>query len=130
MIRAVDEAEQEPDAIAGLRMALIRLYTMIEDFGWLADAILSDQIPAEVKAELRKDPMSREARGVHRIVERAIAQGRLRADLNVDLLVACIAGTIPPWNREAIRASMTPEQTADATIDLLLRGAANPAMGE
>jgi AcrR family transcriptional regulator len=123
MIQAVDEAEQEPDALVGLRLALTRLYAMVEDMGWLADAIMSDQIPTEVKAELRKDPMSREARGFHRIVEQSVAQGYLRADLNVDLFVACLAGTIPPWNREAIRASMTPEETADATIDLLLRGA-------
>lgn len=126
MMEAVHEAEQYDDAIDGLRMALTRLYQLVEDMGWLADAVMSDQIPADVRAELRKDPMSEEARGFHRLVAKGVAQGSLRPDLNVDLMVACVAGTIPPWNREAIRATMTPEETADATIDLLLRGAANP----
>lgn len=130
MMEAVHEAEQEADAIDGLRMALTQLYRLVEDMGWLADAIMSDQIPASVKAELRKDPMSEEARGFHRIVAKGIAQGSLRPDINVDLMVACVSGTIPPWNRENIRTTMTPEETADATIDLLLRGAANPAAAE
>jgi AcrR family transcriptional regulator len=126
MMAAVDAAEQEEDALDGLRLALTRLYQMVEDMGWLADAIVSDQIPASVKAELHRDPKSEEARGFHRIIAKGIRQGHLRPDLNVDLAVACVAGTIPPWNREAIRTTMTAEETADATIDLLLRGAANP----
>lgn len=125
MLNVVDTAEREEDALDGLRLALTRLYQLVEDMGWLADAIMSDQIPASIKAELRPDSKTEAARGFHRIIEKGIRQGHLRPDLNVDLCAACVAGTIPPWNREGIRASMTPAETADATIDLLLRGAAN-----
>lgn len=120
----IERAEQHEDAIAGLRQALAELFALVENFGWLTDAVLSGQLPEAVKAEAEARKQERDEQGFHRMIERGIGQGRIRDDVNVEVAVAFLAGTIAPWNLERLRAGLPADQLADEIVDLLLRGAA------
>jgi AcrR family transcriptional regulator len=124
--QTIATAEEYDDAIVGLREALTELFHVVERLGWLIDAVLSGQLPESVKAEVDAQQKERDNRGFHRIIRRGIEQGRIRNDVNVEVVVAFLAGTLAPWNLERIRSNVPAEQLADEIVDVLLRGAAAP----
>lgn len=122
--QTITMGEEHEDAIIGLRQSLTELFRLVERLGWLIDAVLSGQLPESVKAEVEARQKEHENRGFHRIIRHAIDQGRIREDVNIEIVVAFLAGTLAPWNLERIRSDIPAEQLADEIVDLLMRGAA------
>jgi AcrR family transcriptional regulator len=119
----IEAGEREDDPIAGLRLALSGLFAITERYGWVMDAAMSGQLPAAVKAETHRKPDDPRRPGLQRILQRAVDQGRLRPDLDVQIAAAFLTGTLPPWKQALVRAGRDSEQVAEAAVDLLLRGA-------
>jgi len=120
-------AEAMDDPIDGLRALFTSAFAMVERLGWLVEAILSGQFqpnPRQMKAEPEHHEFLRR---FERPIQRAVDQGRLRADLDVPVAAAMLAGTIAPWSYHYLLAGRTPEQTADAVMTSFLRGAAPDA---
>ena len=119
-------AEAMDDPIDGLRALLASALAMIDRYGWLVEAMLGGQfLPnPQMRAELE----SHEHRGrFERLIQRAVVQGRLRADLDIPVATTMLTGTITPWNYRRFLAARTPEQAADAVMGSFLRGAAPDA---
>jgi hypothetical protein len=111
------------DPIAGLRALLASAFAMIERHGWLVEAMLGGQfLPnPQMKAELEHHEYSRR---FERMLQHGVDQKRLRADLDVPVAAAMLAGTTTPWSYRHLLAGRTPEQAADAVMRSFLRGAA------
>jgi AcrR family transcriptional regulator len=119
-------AEAMDDPIDGLRALLVSALAMIERYGWLVEAMLGGQfLPnPQMRAELESH---KHLGGFERLIERAVGQGRLRADLDIRVATTMLTGTITPWNYRRFLAGLTPEQAADAIMGSFLRGAAPDA---
>jgi AcrR family transcriptional regulator len=119
-------AEAMDDPIDGLRALLASALTMIDRHGWLVEAALAGHFPPnpQMRAEVERHE---HLRRFERLIERAVGQGRLRADLDIPVATAMLAGTITPWNYRRFLAGRTPEQAVDAIMASFLRGAAPDA---
>jgi AcrR family transcriptional regulator len=119
-------AETMDDPIDGLRALLASALAMIDRYGWLVEAMLGGQfLPnPQMRAELESH---KHFGGFERLIQRAVGQGRLRADLDVSVAVVMLTGTTAPWNHRRLLAGRTPEQAADAVMGAFLRGAAPDA---
>jgi hypothetical protein len=58
-----------------------------------------------------------------RLIERAVAKGCLRADLDVAVAAAMLTGTMTPWSYRRFLAGRRPEQAAETIMASFLRGA-------
>jgi AcrR family transcriptional regulator len=119
-------AEAMDDPIDGLRALLASALAMIDRYGWLVEAMLGGQfLPnPQMRAELERH---KNFGGFERLIQRAVGQGRLRADLDMRVATTMLTGTITPWNYRRFLAGLTPEQAADAVMTLFLRGSAPEA---
>jgi AcrR family transcriptional regulator len=119
-------AEAMDDPIEGLRALLVSALAMVERHGWLVEAALSGQfLPnPQMRAELgHHEHLGR----FERLIQHAVDQGRLRADLDVPVAAAMLAGITTPWSYRRLLAGRTPEQAADAIMGSFLHGAASDA---
>jgi AcrR family transcriptional regulator len=116
-------AEAMDDPIDGLRALLASALAMIDRYGWLVEAMLGGEFlpDPQMRAELESH---KHLGGFERLIERAVGQGRLRADLDIGVATTMLTGTISPWNYRRFLAGLTPEQAADAVMTAFLRGAA------
>jgi AcrR family transcriptional regulator len=121
-IQEAQLAEAMDDPIDALRALLASGLAMIERYGWLVEAILSGQF--RPNRQMKAEPEHHEfLRRFERPIQRAVDQGRLRADLNVPVAAAMLAGTITPWSHQYLLAGRTPEQAAETIMASFLRGA-------
>ena len=116
-------AEAIDDPIDGLRALLAIAFAMIERHGWLVEAVLEGRFLPNPQVRAEPEHYEHLAR-FQRLIQRAVAQGRLRADLDVAVASAMLTGTTTPWGYRRFLAGLTPEQAADAILTLFLRGAA------
>jgi AcrR family transcriptional regulator len=119
-------AEALDDPIDGLRALLASALAMIGRYGWLVEAVLGGHLPPnpQMRAEIGSyEHLSR----FERLLQRAVGQGRLRADLDIPVAATMLTGTITPWNYRRFLAGRTPEQAAEAVMTSFLRGAAPDA---
>ncbi len=119
-------AEAMDDPIDGLRALLTSAFAMIERHGWLVEAMLGGQfLPnPQMRAELEHHQYSMR---FERIIRRGVGQGRLRADLDVPVAAAMLAGTTTPWSYRHLLAGRTLVQAVEAVVASFLRGAAPDA---
>ncbi len=116
-------AEAMDDPIDGLRALLASAFAMIERHGWLVEAMLGGQFLP--KPQMRAELEHHEYLGrFERLIQHGVDQGCLRADLDVPVAAAMLAGTTTPWSHRHLLAERTPEQAADAVMGSFLRGAA------
>jgi AcrR family transcriptional regulator len=115
-------AEAMDDPIAGLRALLASAFAMIERHGWLVEAMLGGQFlpKPQIRAELEHHEYLRR---FERLIQHGVDQGRLRADLDVPVAAAMLAGTTTPWSYHHLLVGLTPAQAAEAILTLFLRGA-------
>ncbi len=96
-------------------------------FGWLPSALVGGQIP---RVHLEEIHAEMEASGVrHRftpLIERAVREGYLRPDLDVDIAASMLEGAVVPWNCAALLAGRSAQVVADEIMRLFLHGAAAP----
>ena len=119
-------AEAMDDPIDGLRALLASALAMIDRHGWLVEAALGGQFPPN--PQMRAEMGSYEHLGrFQRLIERAVAKGCLRADLDVAVATAMLAGTTAPWSYRRFLAGRRPEQAAEMIMTSFLRGAAPDA---
>lgn len=57
------------------------------------------------------------------MIASGIRAGRFRAELDPQIAAAMLMSIFTPWSLAALRRSHTPEQIADAFVDLFLQGA-------
>lgn len=121
---AVDLALQDPDAWAGIRSYLIRLFHwQAEDRGF-AELLITTAAPTGGALEKLR---IRASRGVQLLIDRAHADGRLRADFclqDVALLLMANAGVVQQ-TRAAAPDSW--QRVAALVLDGLQQRAATPA---
>jgi hypothetical protein len=119
-------AEAMDDPIAGLRALLASAFAMIERHGWLVEAMLGGQFlpKPQMRAELEHHEYLRR---FERLIQHGVDQGRLRADLDVPVAAAILAGTTTPWNYHHLLVGLTAEQAAEAILTSFLRGSAPDA---
>jgi AcrR family transcriptional regulator len=116
-------AETMDDPIDGLRALLASAFAMIERHGWLVEAVLGGQFLPN--PQMGVEPEHHEyLRRFERLIQRAVDRGRLRADLDVPVAAAMLAGTATPWSYHLLLVGLTPEQAAEAILTSFLRGAA------
>ena len=123
MRASVRAAEELDDPLVGLRSALAELIDGIDQYGWLADAIFSGQVSAGTGEDVRLRHDDPDQQGFQRLLLRAMERGQLRYDLDVELAVAFLTGTLSPWLLPHLRGSRTSVDLADAILDAFLRGA-------
>ncbi len=120
----VATAEAMADPLEGLRHLLRCELALVEQYGWLFEALLSGQIPPRCRAAIREEMEAHHfAQRFERLLRRAVLAGKLREDLDVPVAAAMLTGTTNPMNRGAIQGRV-PLQLADAILAALLRGAA------
>jgi AcrR family transcriptional regulator len=119
-------AETMDDPIDGLRALLASAFAVIERHGWLVEAVLDGQfVPSpQMGGELEHHEFLGR---FERLIRRAVDRGRLRADLDIPVAAAMLAGTPAPWSHLGILAERTPEQAAAVIMGSFLRGAAPEA---
>lgn len=123
----VRDAEAMADPLDGLSWLLERELTHVEEYGWLFEALLSGQIPPRCRAAVREEMEVHNFGGRYqRLLRRAVAAGRLRADLDVEAAAAVLSGVASPANRFAL-PKRAPGELAQAMLALLLRGVAPEA---
>ncbi|HTE85285.1 MAG TPA: TetR/AcrR family transcriptional regulator [Dehalococcoidia bacterium] len=124
---AIATCNDLPDPIEGLGALIAGNLTGVARFGWLAGVLHGGQIPRHHLDELKAEM---EAKGFHRrfqpLLERAIAAGRLRDDLDVTVASAMLEGATAPWTCAAVLSGREPEQAAAAIMRVFLEGAAGP----
>jgi AcrR family transcriptional regulator len=127
MVADARAAEAYPDPIVALRALLRQTCRNAEQYGWLVEVLLSDQLPAEVQERLRAELVEqRFLTRFERAVRRAIAAGQLRADLDPPTAALLLEGAATPWVYRRYRGDRTADQVADALLTTLLRGATPP----
>lgn len=127
LIATLERAQTLDDPVVGLRQAVHDLYRLIPNFGWLADALLSGQLPPRVREQIHaRHDADKERDHFAQMIERAIANGSFRADINPSTVSAFLAGTLTPWTLQRIVGDREIPTVVDAVFDLLLNGVANP----
>jgi AcrR family transcriptional regulator len=124
-VAGAQRAEAEPDALLALRGMLANAFEVADRYGWIVEALLTGQLPPSCQTALQADAGDpQHATRYERIVARCIAQGRLRADLDVVLSAAILQGATLPWVYRRFRREQWPLAAASAVVDLVLSGAA------
>lgn len=124
---ALSEGEDETDPVVGLRRGMENLYGVARTYGWIMHAKINQQLPPEVQKTLKPPFQDARYQAVIRMVERARAQGALRADVNAEVLLVLLFHTIWPLLHTPYGEGKTGEELANTVLDIVLNGAAVPA---
>lgn len=123
-VAGAQRAEAEPDALLALRGMLASAFEVAERYGWIAEALLTGQLPPSCQAALQAEPVDpQHATRYERTVARCVEQGRLRTGLDVVLTAALLQGATLPWVYRRFRRDEGPLAAASAVVDLILSGA-------
>jgi AcrR family transcriptional regulator len=124
-VNGAKQAEAEPDGLAALRRLLVAGFAAAERYGWIAEAMLTGQLPAACNAVLESETAEAQyAPRFERLIRRCIEQGTLRPDLEVVLAASLLQGVTLPWVYRRRLREQGPEAAASAVVDLVLTGAA------
>jgi AcrR family transcriptional regulator len=117
-IRAVIEAATRvDDPEAALRHLLRGGFDVVERHGDLMLMMMGGRLPPGCEEQFA--PLSVQVEG---LIQSGIDRGRFRSDVDVGIVVAQVRTAFIPWSYVNLRATRTPDQIADAYVDVLLRG--------
>jgi AcrR family transcriptional regulator len=121
----IGAANAAPNPIDGLTQLIRDNLTGLVRFGWLPSAFVGGELPRvhleQIHAEMKTSGIQ------HRftpLIERAVREGYLRPDLDIDIAASLLEGAIVPWNCAALLAGRSPQAVADEIMRLFLHGAA------
>jgi AcrR family transcriptional regulator len=121
-IRAVIEAAALiDDPIAAVRHLLRGGFDVVERHGDLMMMMLSGRLPPGCEEQFA--PLGGL---VEALIQTGIDGRRFRPDIDVGIVVAQIRTAFTPWSYSDLRRTRTPDEIADAYLDLILRGITSP----
>jgi AcrR family transcriptional regulator len=113
-----------PEPIEALTALLTGNLRRGKRYGWLIAALLGAKLPHHQLEQLRDEKVHQHFRTVFvSVIERAIAQGALRPDLDTGIAVAMLEGATMPWAYAVIAGGREPEALARDIMATFLRGA-------
>lgn len=119
---ALGEGEAEEDPIAGIQLALQRMYEVAERHGWLMEAKITGRLPEEVRASIPPPYQDRRFEALVRMLERARASGTVREDVDTPITVVLMFSTIYSLTYGPARGGRSTSELAATVIDQLLHG--------
>jgi hypothetical protein len=94
---------------------------VVDTYGWLFDAVLGQQLPASLMAELKQEQEDQRFEG---LLRRAIEAGVLREDLNTDIAARVLMGTLLTWKYGHSDVEIDRSDAVDGVMEIFLHGAA------
>lgn len=125
--REIGDSERSAEPVAALRAFLIALLRATGSYGWLFDAMLSGQLPEEASSGIEGVEVGQR---ISMVLDRGVASGMFRADLDVDVASNLLLGLPLTWKYGALRDSMTIADAVDRTIETFLAGAMSGELSE
>lgn len=119
---ALGEGEAEEDPIAGIRIALRRMYEVAERHGWLMEAKITGRLPAEVRESAPPPLQDRRFQALVRMLDRARDAGVVRQDIDTQITIVLLFATIYPLTYGPARGGRSTSELAATVIDQILRG--------
>jgi AcrR family transcriptional regulator len=112
--RALEDALALEDPEMAVRVFVRGGIGVVERYGGLMSVMLDGHAQAVRQAASER---------IAKMIAGGIRTGRVRADLDPQIAAAMLMSIFTPWSLAALRRSHTPEQIADAFVDLFLHGA-------
>ncbi len=119
---ALGEGEAEEDPIAGIQLALQRMYEVAERHGWLMEAKITGRLPAEVRESVPPPHQDRRFEALGRMLDRARESGAVRPDVDIRITIVMLFATIYSLTYGPARGGRSTAQLAATVVDQMLRG--------
>jgi AcrR family transcriptional regulator len=115
----IDEAAAVEDPIEALRLWLHRGCEISERYGVVLMSVLGGTMPADCREQFAK---IKEENQISEVIQAGIARGIFRSDIDPDIVAHQVTSAFVPWSYQELRRTRTPEEIANAYLDLILRG--------
>lgn len=119
---ALGEGEAEEDPIAGIRIALRRMYEVAERHGWLMEAKITGRLPAEVRDSIPPPHQDRRFQALVRMLDRGKEAGLIREDVDTQITVVLLFATIYALTYGPARGGRSTADLASTVVDQVLHG--------
>ncbi len=120
--RALEDALALEDPEMAVRVFVRGGIGVVERYGGLMSVMMDGHAQAVRQAAFKRYGQAASER-IAKMIAGGIHTGRFRADLDPQIAAAMLMSIFTPWSLAALRRSHTPEQIADAFVDLFLHGA-------
>jgi AcrR family transcriptional regulator len=120
--RALEEALTLEDPVAAVRVFVRGGIDVVERYGGLLSVMLEGRGRAMRQAAFKRYGQAMRER-LAELVAAGVRAGTFRPDLDPQIGAAMLMSIFTPWSLAALRRTHTPEQIADAYLDLFLHGA-------
>jgi AcrR family transcriptional regulator len=119
---ALGEGEAEEDPIAGIRLALQRMYEVAERHGWLMEAKITGRLPAEVRDSIPPPHQDRRFEALVRMLDRGKEAGAIRSDVDTQVTIVLLFATIYTLTYGPARGGRSTAELAATVLDQVLHG--------